>query len=106
MTVVDSEFPHPWLEIVARQIGTFVIVAAPRADAWNNAAALKQTMLSAPELYARPQVIFNLVDGWGDRLTQMGLERTMDLQRIKNPERLDGRLGTQVLKAIYPYWRS
>ena len=106
LTIVDSEFPHPWLEIVARQLGTFVIVAAPRADAWNNAAALKQTMLSAPEMYARPQVVFNLVDGWGDRLTQMGLERTMDLPRIKNPERFDGRLGTHVLKALYPYWRS
>jgi hypothetical protein len=36
----------------------------------------------------------------------MGLERTMDLPRIKNPERLDGRLGTQLLRAIYPYWRN
>ena len=106
LTIIDSEFPHPWLEIVARQIGTFIIVAAPRADAWNNAAALRQTMLNAPEMYARPQVVFNLVDGWGDRLTQMGLERAMDLPRIKNPERFDGRLGTQVLKAVYPYWRS
>ena len=106
LTIVDSEFPHPWLEIIARHIGTFIIVAAPRADAWNNAAALKQWMERAPEMYAQSQVVFNLVDGWGDRITQMGLERTMDLPRIKNPERLDGRLGTQLLRAIYPYWRS
>jgi hypothetical protein len=104
LTIVDSEYPHPWLEIIARHIGTFLIIAAPRADAWNNAAALKQWMERAPETYAHSQVIFNLVDGWGDRLTQMGLVRAMDLPRIKNPERLDGRLGTQVLRAIYPYW--
>lgn len=106
LTMVDSEFPHPWLEIIARHIGTFIIIAAPRADAWNNAAALKQMMDRAPENFARSQVVFNLVDGWGDRLTQMGLARTMDLPRIKNPERLDGRLGTQLLRAVYPYWRS
>ena len=106
LTIVDSEFPHPWLEIIARQIGTFIIVAAPRADAWSNAAALKRLMQRTPDLYPHSQVVFNLVDGWGDRLTQMGLERTMDLPRIKNPERLDGRLGTHVLRAIYPYWRS
>jgi len=106
LTIVDSEFPHPWLEIIARHIGTFIIIAAPRADAWNNAAALKQWMERAPETFAQSQVVFNLVDGWGDRLTQMGLARTMDLPRIKNPERLDGRLGTQLLRAVYPYWKS
>jgi len=106
LTIVDSEFPHPWLDAIARQIGNFLIIAAPRADAWNNAAALKQVMLRVPEMYAQSQVIFNLVDGWGDRLTQMGLERALDLPRIKNPERLDGRLGAQVLKTIYPYWRN
>ena len=106
LTLVDSEFPHPWLEIIARQIGSFIIVAAPRADAWNNAAALKQGMQRMPDVYRHSQVVFNLVEGWGDRLTQMGLERTMDLPRIKNPERLDGRLGMQLLKAVYPYWRS
>ncbi|CAG0947576.1 hypothetical protein ANRL1_04288 [Anaerolineae bacterium] len=104
LTIVDSEFPHPWLDAIARQIGNFLIVAAPRADAWNNAAVLKQAMLRVPEMYAQSQVVFNLVDGWGDRLTQMGLERALDLPRIKNPERLDGRLGAQVLKTIYPYW--
>jgi hypothetical protein len=106
LTIVDSEFPHPWLEIIARHIGTFIIIAAPRADAWNNAAALKQWMERAPEMYSQSQVVFNLVDGWGDRLTQMGLARTMDLPRVKNPERLDGRLGTQLLRAVYPYWKS
>ena len=106
LTIVDSEFPHPWLEAIARQVRTFLIVAAPRADAWNNAAALRQLMQRTPEIYAHSQVIFNLVDGWGDRLTQMGLERALDLPRIKNPERLDGRLGMQLLKAIYPYWRT
>ena len=104
LTLVDAEFPHPWLEAIARQVGLFLIVAAPRADAWNNAAALRQLMQRTPEIYAHSQVIFNLVDGWGDRLTQMGLERALDLPRIKNPERLDGRLGTQLLKTIYPYW--
>jgi hypothetical protein len=106
LTLVDSEFPHPWLETIGRQVGTFLIVAAPRADAWNNAAALKQWMERTPDLYPRPQVIFNLGEGWGDRLTQMGLERAMDLPRIKQPERFDGRLGTQLLRAIYPYWQS
>ncbi len=104
LTIVDSEFPHPWLEAVSPQIGTFVIVAAPRADAWNNAAALRQWMVRLPDVYPHSQVVFNLVDGWSDRLTQLGLERTMDLPRIKNPERFDGRLGTNLLKAIYPYW--
>lgn len=106
LTLVDSEFPHPWLEIIARHVGTFLIVAAPRADAWNNAAALKTWMQRTPDLYPHPQVIFNLVEGWGDRLTQMGLERALDLPRIKQPERFDGRLGAQLLRAIYPYWKS
>jgi hypothetical protein len=106
LTLVDSEFPHSWLEAVARQIGHFLIVAAPRADAWNNAAVLKQWMQRVPETYAQPQVVFNMVDGWGDRLTQLGLERALDLPRIKNPERFDGRLGAQLLRTIYPYWRS
>ncbi len=104
LTIVDSEYPHPWLEAIARQVGTFVIVAAPRADAWNNAASLKQWMDHMPDSYAHSQVVFNLVDGWGDRLTQLGLERTMDLPRLKNPEKLDGRLGMQLLNAVYPYW--
>jgi hypothetical protein len=56
LTIVDSEFPHPWLEIIARLIGTFIIIAAPRADAWNNAAALKQWMERASETYAQSQV--------------------------------------------------
>ncbi len=106
LTLVDSEYPHPWLEMIAPQMNTFIIVAAPRADAWNNAAALKQGMQRTPDVYRHSQVVFNLVEGWGDRLTQMGLERTMDLPRIKNPERLDGRLGMHLLKAVYPYWRS
>ncbi len=106
LVIVDSEYPHPWLETVAKQLGTTLIVGAPRPDAWNNAAALQQQMARTPDLYAHPQVVFNLVEGWGDRLTQLGLERTMDLPRIKNPERLDGILGAQLLKAIYPYWRS
>jgi len=106
LTVVDSEFPHPWLEIIARYVGSFLIIAAPRADAWSNAAALKTCMQRTPDLYPHPQVIFNLVEGWGDRLTQLGLERALDLPRIKNPERFDGRLGAQLLRAIYPYWRG
>jgi hypothetical protein len=106
LTIVDAEFPHPWLDAVARHVGTYLIIAAPRADAWNNAAALQQLMQRVPEMYAQSQVVFNLVDGWGDRLTQMGLARALDLPRIKNPERLDGRLGVQVLKTIYPYWRN
>ena len=104
LTVVDSEFPHPWLDIISKQIGTFIIVGAPRPDAWNNAATLQQWMAGRPDVYPHSQVVFNLVEGWGDRLTQLGLERTMDLPRIKNPERLDGRLGALILKAIYPYW--
>lgn len=106
LTLVDSEFPHPWLDIVAQQIGTFIIIGAPRPDAWNNAAALQQLMARAPDLYTRPQVVFNLVEGWGDRLTQLGLNRTMDLPRIKTPERLEGKLGDLLLKAIYPYWSN
>lgn len=106
LTAVDSEFPHPWLDIVAPQIETFLIIAAPRADAWNNATVLSQEMAKSPERYQRPQTIFNLVDGWGDRLTQAGLPRAMDLPRIKNPERLDGRLGARLLRAVYPYWRA
>jgi hypothetical protein len=104
LTMVDSEFPHPWLEAVAPLVGMYVIVGAPRADAWNNAATLKQVMERTPDLYHHSQIVFNMVDGWGDRLTQLGLDRLMDLPRVKNPERLDGRLGTQLLNAIYPYW--
>lgn len=104
LTIVDSEFPHPWLETVAKQVGTFIIVGAPRPDAWNNAAALQQLMARTPDLYPHSQVVFNLVEGWGDRLTQLGLERRMDLPRVKYPERLEGRLGSMLLKAIYPYW--
>jgi hypothetical protein len=104
LTIVDSEFPHPWLDLLAKQIGTFIIVGAPRPDAWNNAAALQQLMTRTPDLYPHAQVVFNLVEGWGDRLTQLGLERTMDLPRLKYPERFEGRLGAMLLKAIYPYW--
>jgi hypothetical protein len=39
-------------------------------------------------------------------LTQLGLPRALDLPRVKEPERFDGRLGNQVMRAIYPYWRS
>ena len=104
LTLVDSEFPHPWLDAIASQVGTFLIVAAPRPDSWNNAVVLSQEMRKAPELYRDPQVIFNMVDGWSDRLTQLGLQRTMDLSRVKEPERFDGRLGGHLLKAVYPYW--
>ena len=104
LTIVDSEFPHPWLEAFAKQIDTFLIVGAPRPDAWNNAAALHQLMVRTPDLYPHAQVVFNLVEGWGDRLTQLGLDRTMDLPRLKHPERFEGRLGARLLKAIYPYW--
>ncbi len=104
LTLIDSEFPHPWLEAVASRVGLFLIIAAPRADAWNNAAVLRQLMQRTPDIHKESKVIFNLVDGWGDRLTQMGLERALDLPRLKNPERLDGRLGTPLLKTIYPYW--
>ncbi len=104
LTIVDSEFPHPWMDAVAKQIGTFIIVGSPRLDAWSNASALQQLMLRMPDVYPHAQVVFNMVEGWGDRLTQLGLERTMDLPKVKNPERLEGILGGMLLKAIYPYW--
>lgn len=105
LTLVDSEYPHPWLDLVAAQIETFIVVGAPRADAWNNAAVLSQLMAQASDLYAQHQIVFNMVDGWRDRLTQMGLSRALDLPRIKEPERFDGRLGNPLIRAIYPYWR-
>jgi len=106
LTLVDSEYPHPWLDLVASQIATFIVVGAPRADAWHNATVLSQTMAQATDLYARHQVVFNMVDGWRDRLTQMGLRRALDLPRVKDPERFTGLLGRQLMRVIYPYWKG
>lgn len=102
LTLLDTEYPHPWLNLVTHQVDQVLIIAAPRADTWHNAVVLHRLMQDENK---SAKIIFNMVDGWRDRLVQTGLARALDLPRVRDPERLEGRLGTSILRLIYPYWQ-
>ncbi len=99
LTVVDFVYPHPFFEAISNLLTDLFVIASPRPDAWANAEHLAVKVENA-------RVVFNMVDGWGDRLTQLGLKRALDLPRLREQDRLSGRLGRELLKLIYPGWRN
>ena len=100
LTIVDAEYPHPFFEIASVESLTpqVFVLAAPKPDAWANAARLKEKIPEA-------RVVFNLVDGANDRLAQVGLARALDLPRLREIH-FDGALAKRVLPLIYPGWKE
>ncbi|MBI3913109.1 MAG: hypothetical protein HY327_02765 [Chloroflexi bacterium] len=105
LTLVDSEFPHALLDMLAPQIEKWFVLASPKADALNNARALRDALSNTPN-FKPPQVIYNLVERFVDQFGKVGLDPALTLALIQDPERFDGRLGERVLPLIYPYWQS
>lgn len=100
LTVFDVHAAHPLFPLVVRELAhSIVALADPRLDAVANALKLNE------HLNGRGVVVLNRVR-LRDRLALTGLERAKDIPARSGAESLDGSLGPEVLRVIYPGWRE
>ena len=95
LTVIDSQWPHGLIGAVKDEVDQWLVVAAPRLVAVENAEKLRA------ELNPNASVIINQNGGLFDSLALSGRERALTLPRVKNPDRFDGELGKRVLEWLY-----
>jgi len=95
LTVIDSQWPHGLVGAVKDEVDQWLLVAAPRLGAVENAEKLRG------ELNPHASVIVNQNGGAFDSLALAGRERALTLPRVKNPDRFDGELGKKVLEWLY-----
>ncbi len=106
LTVVDGHWPHALLSsagAIRDEIDEWYVLAAPRPDAVENALKLRD------ELGARrARLVLNLKNGALDSLTLNGIKRDLDLPRIKQADRFEGKLGRTILAQTYgrETWRK
>lgn len=94
LIVVDSRWPHGLIGAVQDEIDEWLVVATPRIDAVENARRLRQ------ELGPKAWIIVNQ-KSTADSLALTGFERALDLPRVRQPDRLEGQLGREILSLIY-----
>jgi hypothetical protein len=95
LTVIDAHWPHALIGAVRDEIDRWYVVATPRPDAVENAEKL------AAELGPKASVVLNQKGGMVDTLALSGIERAVELPRIKEPDRWGGSLGRKVLLHTY-----
>jgi hypothetical protein len=102
LTVIDSQWPHALIGAVRDEIDQWFVVASPRPDAVENARKL------AAELGTKATVVVNMKSGVGDSLALYGIERAVDLPKINQADRFEGKLGRQLLEAAFgpQVWRQ
>jgi hypothetical protein len=101
LMVVDSRWPHGLIGAVQDEIDEWFVVATPRIDAIENARRLRQ------ELGPEASIIINQ-KSTADSLALAGFEGALDLPRIRQPDRLEGQLGREILSLLYgkKNWRK
>ena len=95
LTVIDAHWPHALIGAVRDEIDRWYVVATPRPDALENAEKL------AAELGPKASVVLNQKGGMVDTLALSGIERAVELPRIKEADRWQGSLGRKVLLHTY-----
>lgn len=105
LTVIDGHWPHALLGgagSIREEIDDWFVLAAPRPDAVENGLKLRD------ELGRKAKLVLNLKSGTLDSLTLNGIKRDLDLPRIKQPDRFEGKLGRMILAQTYgrETWRK
>jgi hypothetical protein len=95
LTVIDSQWPHGLIGAVKDEVDQWLVVAAPRLGAVENAERLRG------ELNPHASVVINQNGGPLDSLALAGRERALTLPRVRHPDRFDGELGKKVLEWLY-----
>jgi hypothetical protein len=95
LTVIDAHWPHALIGAVRDEIDRWYVVATPRPDAIENAEKL------AAELGPKAAVILNQKGGMVDSLALSGIERAVELPRVKEADRWQGSLGRKILTHTY-----
>lgn len=95
LTVIDAHWPHALIGAVRDEVDRWYVVATPRPDAVENAEKL------AAELGPKAAVILNQKGGMVDSFAMSGIDRAVELPRIKEADRWGGSLGKKVLLHTY-----
>jgi CO dehydrogenase nickel-insertion accessory protein CooC1 len=103
LMVVDSRWPHGLIGAVQDEIDEWLVVATPRIDAVENARRLRREL---EEKERKASIIINQ-KSTADSLVLAGFEGALDLPRVRQPDRLEGQLGREILSLIYgkKIWR-
>jgi hypothetical protein len=106
LTVIDGHWPHALLGSAGSlrdEVDEWFILAAPRPDAVENGLKLREEL---GERKAR--LVLNLKGGAIDSITLNGIKRDLDLPRIKQADRFEGKLGRTILAQTYgrETWRK
>ena len=104
LMVVDSRWPHGLIGAVQDEIDEWFVVATPRVDTVENARRLRQEL---EKLERKASIIINQ-KSTADSLALAGFERALELPRVRQPDRLEGQLGREILSLIYgkKNWRK
>jgi len=101
LTIVDSYWPHGLIAAVEESVNRWLVVGTPRLDAIVNAKKLQG------ELGSEACIVLNMMDSITDNLALAGTERALDLARLDQVDRFEGKLGKQILAQIYgPAWKE
>jgi hypothetical protein len=104
LMVVDSRWPHGLIGAVQDEIDEWLVLATPRVDTVENARRLHRELES---LEHKASIIVNQKSA-ADSLVLAGFEGALDLPRVRQPDRLEGQLGREILSLIYgkKNWRK
>ena len=104
LMVVDSRWPHGLISAVQDEIDEWFVVATPRIDTVENARRLHHEL---EKLERKASIIINQ-KSTADSLVLAGFEGALDLPRVRQPDRLEGQLGREILSLIYgkKNWRK
>ena len=97
LMVVDSRWPHGLIGAVQHEIDEWFVVATPRVDTVENARRLRQEL---EKLERKASIIINQ-KSTADSLALAGFERALELPTVRQPDRLEGQLGREILSLIY-----
>ncbi len=97
LTIVDVQYPHALLAAAEPLVDEWLIFATSRPDTVSNAVDLAAKLMPN-------RVVLNQ-KGWTDELALRGLHRDLEIGYVPHADRLEGKLGRQLLSAIYPATR-
>lgn len=94
LTIVDVQYPHALLPAAQHLVDEWLIFTTSRPDTVSNAVDLADKL--SPN-----RVVLNQ-RGWADGLALRGFHRDFEIRYDPHADRLEGKLGRQLLSAVYP----
>ncbi len=106
LAVIDGHWPHAMLGgslSVRDDVNDWFVLATPRPDAVENGLKLRDEL--GPK---RARLVLNMMGGALDSMTLNGIKREMDLPKVNQADRFEGRLGRTILALTYgrDTWRK